>query len=502
VSRAALLVALLGLASCHLLLGHHPPPAGAGDGARPERVALDAAHDHVRADGVRADAARADGSRADGARADAADGPNPDQPHKKDGASLPDPGGPDLGPAAGTVAWAKGIGGPSSDYGRAVAVDPAGNVYVAGGFTGTVDFNPGGAAKTLTSLSGMDAFVASYTSSGALRWAQLIASTAGVDVAYGVAADASTVFVTGAAGSSPFVAARPSSGQPGSGWLQTWTASGAAAGWSLALDASSNLYLAGFFTSTLAISGGSTFSAPAQAGFYASLTPGGAHRWSHPFEVAGKDVQLRSVAVAGTTLYLAGYAVTTSAAEGRLLTCAAATGLCTVTDLLGPPGGSARALGVATAGSTVYLTGSYTSGAYLVGSKGMVAAGKNDLFTWSSEKSTTLALGLGSPLDDVGNAVAASSQGAYIVGQLGAASTNPPLSAGIVVTSMKGGVGLPGFPLSFGGATDVGHGVALDPGGKALYLVGTYSSATLKLGNATLSCNGCTGDIVLARLAL
>lgn len=53
-----------------------------------------------------------------------------------------------------------------------VATDPAGNVYVAGGFTGTVDFNPS-RRKTfaLTSVTAGELFVAKYSPEGGLFWA-------------------------------------------------------------------------------------------------------------------------------------------------------------------------------------------------------------------------------------------------------------------------------------------------------------------------------------------
>ena len=38
--------------------------------------------------------------------------------------------------------WAKSMGGTSSDYGRSIALDNSGNIYLTGCFYETVDFDP------------------------------------------------------------------------------------------------------------------------------------------------------------------------------------------------------------------------------------------------------------------------------------------------------------------------------------------------------------------------
>src|SRR5258708_5899731 len=63
---------------------------------------------------------------------------------------------------SGDFGFAFALGDTKSDEGRAITCDSAGNIYVTGGFTGTVNFNPGGTATNLTSSSNsfMDVFVA------------------------------------------------------------------------------------------------------------------------------------------------------------------------------------------------------------------------------------------------------------------------------------------------------------------------------------------------------
>ncbi len=52
------------------------------------------------------------------------------------------------------------------------AADPAGNVYVAGAFEGTVDLDPGPATLNLTSAGSTDAFILALDGSGSLLWAR------------------------------------------------------------------------------------------------------------------------------------------------------------------------------------------------------------------------------------------------------------------------------------------------------------------------------------------
>jgi hypothetical protein len=75
-----------------------------------------------------------------------------------------------LDPRGGTL-WAKGgFGSSSYDTGRSVAVDSAGNVYVAGEFDLSVDF--GAPTSPLTCNGFPDAFVAKFSSAGDPIWAK------------------------------------------------------------------------------------------------------------------------------------------------------------------------------------------------------------------------------------------------------------------------------------------------------------------------------------------
>ncbi len=73
--------------------------------------------------------------------------------------------------------WAIGIGSSGDDGVYGVSTDASGNAYVAGWFSGTVDFAPGADSHTLTSAGGTDSFAAKYSPGGALIWASRMGSS-------------------------------------------------------------------------------------------------------------------------------------------------------------------------------------------------------------------------------------------------------------------------------------------------------------------------------------
>jgi hypothetical protein len=93
--------------------------------------------------------------------------------------------------------WAKGMGGTSSDISQSVAVDASGNVYTAGGFNGTVDFDPGAGVYNLTSVGSNDIFICKLDASGNFVWAKAMGGT-GFDFSNDIKIDDSgNIFTTG-----------------------------------------------------------------------------------------------------------------------------------------------------------------------------------------------------------------------------------------------------------------------------------------------------------------
>jgi hypothetical protein len=101
----------------------------------------------------------------------------------------------------GTFTWVKQLqGGGSFNRGTSISLDGSGNIFLAGIFGGTTDFDPGAGTTNLTSGGLIDMFFAKYDASGALMWAKGVGDSGGVGNTSGnaMAVDNSgNVYVTG-----------------------------------------------------------------------------------------------------------------------------------------------------------------------------------------------------------------------------------------------------------------------------------------------------------------
>ncbi len=88
------------------------------------------------------------------------------------------------------------IGGSSTDVGRSLVFDPAGNLYLIGDFGGSIDIDPGAGVHTITSNGPSDVFVAKYSSANNLVWGFNFGGSGG-EFGWSIASDGFHLFLTG-----------------------------------------------------------------------------------------------------------------------------------------------------------------------------------------------------------------------------------------------------------------------------------------------------------------
>lgn len=93
--------------------------------------------------------------------------------------------------------WAKGMGGSGTDVGNGIITDASGNVYSTGSFNGSADFDPGSGSFSLTSVGNVDIFISKLDAAGNFLWAKSVGGTS-FDVGQSIAVDASgNSYITG-----------------------------------------------------------------------------------------------------------------------------------------------------------------------------------------------------------------------------------------------------------------------------------------------------------------
>jgi hypothetical protein len=197
-----------------------------------------------------------------------------------------------------TTVWEHHYGGDAFGYhASAVAVDSAGNTYVTGALISTVDLGGG----PLNAAGFADIFVVSYAPNGAHRWSKRFGA-AGDDQGAGITVDANKVYVTGAfsntvdfggggltsAGSDDAFVLTLSSATGAYIAARAFGTPGLDAGLAVAVDATGNVTVGGYFAAGTLDFGGSTITGAAPiSAFVASASPAGAHRWSR--RLSGTD---------------------------------------------------------------------------------------------------------------------------------------------------------------------------------------------------------------------
>lgn len=235
--------------------------------------------------------------------------------------------------SSGNYLWAKsfGIGGPP--YGGTLSLDNDGNVYAAGIFFGTVDFDPGAGTALIAAAKTMDTFIVKLDSLGNYRWANTYGGTdssANEDWIFSLANDAAgNVYATGyfsgtvdfdrgigvsnltASGNSNdiFILKLNSSGEHL--WSKKYGNSGSDGAWSIATDSNGNVYTTGGFTGEVNFNLGGTSailtsSSNSQDTFIIKLDSLGNYLWAKSFSGAGSDTGISISLDRAGNIYTAG----------------------------------------------------------------------------------------------------------------------------------------------------------------------------------------------------
>jgi hypothetical protein len=98
--------------------------------------------------------------------------------------------------------WANSFGDIQSDKGTVLTHDSKGNIYVSGVFSSTVDFDPGAAIRTLTSVGNSNIFLAKYDTLGNYVWAKRFGNGGTqfgslIESSDGITVDSSGIYLTG-----------------------------------------------------------------------------------------------------------------------------------------------------------------------------------------------------------------------------------------------------------------------------------------------------------------
>lgn len=214
--------------------------------------------------------------------------------------------------STGTFVWAKQIGGKEHEQANSIAVDGNGNIYVAGTYNDTVDFDPGNGVSKLISAGDADAFITKLDNDGNFVWARTIGGTQN-DAGLYLFAKGTNVYLTGhfqgttsfdiatgitnvtsAGNSDVFVTKLDEAGTYA--WFKKMGGTTDDAGQSITVDKDGNVIITGSFTGTADFNPGVTDTLLTSAGsndiFISKLNSSGDYVWVKQFGATNTDVGL------------------------------------------------------------------------------------------------------------------------------------------------------------------------------------------------------------------
>ncbi|MBI2269011.1 MAG: SBBP repeat-containing protein [Bacteroidetes bacterium] len=230
---------------------------------------------------------------------------------------------------AGVRLWATYYGGTSQERAYGVQVDPSGNVYLAGYTSSPTGIASAGAFQTVFA-GGSDAFLAKFNSAGIRLWATYYGGTGG-DAAYNVNTDnAGNVYLTGNTNSASGIAFGGFQNTLSGGldailvkfdsagnrlWATYYGGTGFDYGYSVLIDVSFNVYMAGRTTSVSGIASSgfqNAYGGGLSDAYLVKFNSVGGRTWATYYGGTGRDEGNSVASDISGNVYLAGYTSSTT----------------------------------------------------------------------------------------------------------------------------------------------------------------------------------------------
>jgi Secretion system C-terminal sorting domain/Beta-propeller repeat len=337
--------------------------------------------------------------------------------------------------------WAKSFGGSGRDEGNSVVVDASGNLYTCGSFVNTVDFDPGAGTANATDQSVRDMYVSKFDANGNFVWTQNYGSAGSgrTTVATSMALDATgNIYITGwYKGVVDFGATSLSGGNFENAFVVKLNATGGVIwaknvassngldkGFSVDVDASGNVFIAGTYSFTTDFDPGAGTQNRGSSGqdiFVLKLTAAGNYSNVYVTGTAGID-QAFSLTIDGSNnIYVTG----TTNGDVYVEKLNNALSSVTVSTTLGNTGNGHSGNSIVVDGANnIYIAGSFRgSGAVFKPGNGPASkinsAGGRDIFLvrLDANGGRVWGFGLGGSADDYAKSLAIDATGnLYIMG--------------------------------------------------------------------------------------